>query len=221
MKKVFVIAASILVVTLLVGLLVQLAGAGIDAAPAKKMGLKLGVLQPLWPFAMPAFGGIVMLFSYYSKNLTLRNKLDGDQTEKSDIIIGLSLLFGPVLAFIIQGGIALYALGLADKSDLMKASITLAFVFSLAMGNYIGTTKRGSPAGLRTPWSMHNDRIWYKTQRFLGRGLVLLSMSGFVMLFFDGPQSVFWKYLAALISLKIFAASYSYFLWRHEKHQHA
>lgn len=221
MKKVFVIAASISVATLLVGLLVQLASAGIDAAPAKKMATKLGLSQVLWPLAMPVFGGVVMLLSYYSKNLTLRKKLDTDQAEKSDIIVGLSLLFGPVLAFIMQGGIALYALGVADKSDLMKASIAFAFVFFLAMGNYIGTTKRGSPIGLRTPWSLHDDRIWYKTQRFLGRGLVFLSMGGFASLFFYEPIRVFWVFLPLLITLKVLAAGYSYVLWRNEKHQHA
>ncbi len=219
MKKIFIIAAGILVVTVLLGLWMQMAGASIDTVPAKKMAGKLGLPQIFWPFALPGFGAIVMLASGLSKYETILQKLNSNDLGKSDFIIGLSLLFGPVLAFIMQGGMALYVFGLVDKGDLMKASVGLGLIFFLAMGNYIGTTQRGSPAGLRTPWSAHNDRIWFKTQRFLGRGLVLLSLSGITMLFFDDPMGVMWKFFAALVSLKVLAVSYSYFLWRNEKRQ--
>ena len=101
----------------------------------------------------------------------------------------------------------------------MRSAISLAFIFFLAMGNYIGTTKRGSIAGFRTPWAMRSDKIWLKTQRYLGRGLVLLAISGLLLVFIFPPQTVFMTFIPVLIGLKLSAAGYSYLLWRKEQRQ--
>lgn len=225
MKKIILIAFGILAATLLLGLFVQMNGVYLDAASPQRLAEKIGLPSFAWPFIFPGFGAVITLATGLSKYNILVQKLRSDErgkeSEKSDFILGMSLLFGPVLAFIMQGGISLYALGVFGKNDLMQALIALVLIFFLAMGNYIGTTKRGSPAGLRTPWSMHSDRTWFKTQRFLGRGLVVLSIAGMIMLFFYKPMNVFWVLLPFLIALKATAAGYSYFLWRREKHQHA
>ena len=46
-------------------------------------------------------------------------------------------------------------------------------VLLIAIGNYLGKARRNAVFGLRTPWTLADSRVWDRTHRFTGVGMVL------------------------------------------------
>jgi len=87
------------------------------------------------------------------------------------LIIFLSGLY---LATLLAG------LGYAVKvSLLVKVAVSLLFI---VMGNVMGKFRHNYFVGIKTPWTLANEEVWYKTHRFAGKiwvasGLVCLILS--------------------------------------------
>jgi len=58
-------------------------------------------------------------------------------------------------------------------------------VLLLALGNVLGKARHNAVFGVRTPWTLADARVWDKTHRFVGRGMVagglLLIVLAFVL----------------------------------------
>lgn len=57
--------------------------------------------------------------------------------------------------------------------DVMRPVCIAVGVLLLALGNVLGKARHNAVFGLRTPWTLADARVWDKTHRFAGRGLVL------------------------------------------------
>lgn len=66
--------------------------------------------------------------------------------------------------------------GLGELST--KAFMILIFASFIPLGNSMPKAQRNSIYGLRTKWSMANDRCWQKSQRFGGYVLVISGIIG-------------------------------------------
>ena len=66
--------------------------------------------------------------------------------------------------------------GLGELST--KAFMILIFASFIPLGNSMPKAQRNSIYGLRTKWSMANDRCWQKSQRFGGSVLVISGIIG-------------------------------------------
>lgn len=51
------------------------------------------------------------------------------------------------------------------------------------IGNIMPTVRRNSLVGLRTPWSMKNDEVWKKSQRFGGISMMILGAAIIILAF--------------------------------------
>ncbi|MDO4885401.1 SdpI family protein [Streptococcus sp.] len=83
----------------------------------------------------------------------------------------------PVLSLIIQGSIYANALGFI-KSGPTLVTTFLAIVF-IVIGNYLPKIQRNATVGIRIPWTLSDDKNWYKTHRMAGKlwvigGLIIL-----------------------------------------------
>ena len=83
----------------------------------------------------------------------------------------------PVLSLIIQGSIYANALGFI-KSGPTLVTTFLAIVF-IVIGNYLPKIQRNPTVGIRIPWTLSDDKNWYKTHRMAGKlwvigGLIIL-----------------------------------------------
>lgn len=83
----------------------------------------------------------------------------------------------PVLSLIIQGSIYATALGFI-KSGPTLVTTFLAIVF-IVIGNYLPKIQRNATVGIRIPWTLSDDKNWYKTHRMAGKlwvigGLIIL-----------------------------------------------
>jgi len=57
--------------------------------------------------------------------------------------------------------------------DVMRPVALAVGVLLLVLGNVLGKARHNAVFGLRTPWTLADARVWDKTHRFAGRGLVL------------------------------------------------
>ncbi len=85
-------------------------------------------------------------------------------------------------------------------------------VLFIVIGNYLGKVRQNYFVGIKTPWTLHSEEVWNKTQRiggwtFLFAGIVIL-INGFVK----------WQLAAVMIAVIAVAVVvpiiYSYILYR-------
>jgi uncharacterized membrane protein len=62
--------------------------------------------------------------------------------------------------------------------------------FTGLMGNVIGKVRRNFWLGIRTPWTLANERVWYSTHRLAGKSLVGASLLALGAVLADLPGLV-------------------------------
>ncbi len=83
---------------------------------------------------------------------------------------------------------------------------------------YIGTlfvnTKRNWFIGIRTPWTLSNDKVWQETHRVGGKLFKLAGVIAILGLFF--PKQLLWFVVVPVILVSVLPFIYSYFLYQKE-----
>jgi uncharacterized membrane protein len=90
--------------------------------------------------------------------------------------------------------------------DLSRSLFGALFLFLVLIGNVLGKVKRNFYIGVRTPWALANEKVWYATHRFAARVCVICGLVGLVSLIFT-PSPVF--ALVVLISSALASVVYS------------
>lgn len=65
-------------------------------------------------------------------------------------------------------------------------NLVLALLF-IVVGNYFQKIRTNWFIGLRTPWTLSNEKIWKKTHRFTGRIYITLGIIFVLLAFFNAP----------------------------------
>ncbi|HEX8991113.1 MAG TPA: SdpI family protein [Anaerolineales bacterium] len=97
-------------------------------------------------------------------------------------------------------------------STALMPGLGLIFIFA---GLMMRQAKRNFFIGIRTPWTLSNDRVWDKTHRV---GSVLFILCGVVAMFgvfLPGPMS-FLLVIVPLMVVTTFLLGYSYWLYQEE-----
>ena len=85
-------------------------------------------------------------------------------------------------------------------------------VFFYYIGILTGHSKRNYSIGIRTPWTLSNEKVWDKTHLVGGR---LFRVAGVIAIFGAAlPQHAFLLVLAPIITASIAVYIYSYFIFR-------
>jgi len=79
------------------------------------------------------------------------------------------------------------------------------------IGNYLGKVTRNFFIGIRTPWTLANQEVWFRTHRLAGKLVVLAGLIFFLFSLFGLDQ--FWS-IGALITALLIPAVYSFFLYK-------
>ena len=84
-------------------------------------------------------------------------------------------------------------------------------VFIGLLGNVMGKVRRNNWLGVRTPWTLASDRVWYATHRLAGKSMVIgaLLCIGMVLAGLD-PQAAF----IVLIGAALLPAAYSWWYYK-------
>jgi len=95
---------------------------------------------------------------------------------------------------------------------LIPAVIGVSFI---AIGNLLPRAKPNWWFGIRTPWTLSNDRVWERTHRVGGYVMSGIGVLAIVSAFFGSPVAlVTFVIVAAIMTAGLIA--YSYFAWRQE-----
>ncbi len=81
-----------------------------------------------------------------------------------------------------------------NVSQAVWGGICLLFVL---LGNVLGKVRRNFWIGVRTPWTLANERVWNATHRFAAKTFVLGGLAGFVL---SWAGVGFWLSFAALMA---------------------
>jgi uncharacterized membrane protein len=69
---------------------------------------------------------------------------------------------------------------LHEAIDTSRAFLAGLFLFFALLGNVLGKVKRNFWIGIRTPWTLANERVWNDTHRFAARVFVAVGILGFI-----------------------------------------
>ncbi|MBL8112240.1 MAG: SdpI family protein [Acidobacteria bacterium] len=86
----------------------------------------------------------------------------------------------------------------------------VAVLFALA-GNVMGRVRRNFFIGVRTPWTLASDRVWYATHRVAGKSMVGTALVALFVLISGGPV---WAACAALAAGLLVPVVHSLWLYK-------
>jgi uncharacterized membrane protein len=79
------------------------------------------------------------------------------------------------------------------------------------LGNVMGKVRRNFWIGIRTPWTLASERVWYATHRFAAKSMVIGALLSLAGVFAGAPV---WLCLAALLTGPILPAVYSLVIYK-------
>lgn len=86
--------------------------------------------------------------------------------------------------------------------DLNRFLCIVSAVGFMAMGNYLPKLQKPGPTGLHTPWSMKNEAVWRRSQRFGGRAMVAAGAVSIAAALFAGGVWC-WLWLALSVTAAV------------------
>ncbi len=87
--------------------------------------------------------------------------------------------------------------------DVGRALVAGIFLFFALLGNVLGKVPRNFYVGIRTPWTLASERVWYATHRLAARILVLAGAAGFVLVILTGWFVVSFVLLIAALVIPV------------------
>ena len=216
MRSILTGNAIIIFVTAVLGFWVQ----SMDGLAGANIAEKIGVSRVFWPLVMPAFGALIMMLIYVTRKEDIEENFAEGRIQKFNIRLAVALMFGPILALFVQCSFAMIHFDMVNKRSALTGLTLISLSYFAVMGNYASALRPGSKGGLRTPWTLQCEKVWHKTHRLLGRGLLLASIAGFAILFVMPSAPVLYMHIATIIAVKISAILYSFACWRSLSNQH-
>ena len=94
----------------------------------------------------------------------------------------------------------------AGHVDISKAIWGGICLLVALLGNVMGKVRRNFYIGIRTPWTIADERVWYATHRFAGKTFVLGGLASLVLSY---AGTGFWVPLAVLMAGALAPVIYS------------
>ena len=176
------------------------------AGEVDRMGSKYEfLLMPI--IALPVISAFILIAKRESKK-------NGKNSEKYLLLISIyTIVFFACLGFYFQYKALTYASQESVSVDPFKFISICIGIFHVVSGNIMPKLRRNSLIGLRTKWSMANDVVWQKTQRFMGissvaLGLILIGEAVFLSGIWNLVLMLILTAIWVIVCLKI---SYKYY----------
>jgi len=95
-----------------------------------------------------------------------------------------------------------------DTVPVMLGGVSL---FLIAIGNVLGKVRRNFYIGIRTPWTLASERVWYATHRLGAKAFVIGGVIGLVIAFTGLPL---WTWVAVIVASAALPLVYSLVLYK-------
>jgi uncharacterized membrane protein len=99
----------------------------------------------------------------------------------------------------------------SPKVDFSRAMVGGIVLMLALMGNVLGKIKRNLYIGVRTPWTIANERVWSETHRVAAWWFVGAGLTGFIIALSGLP---IWLALIPLAPAVIWPVVFSYLLYK-------
>jgi uncharacterized membrane protein len=161
------------------------------------------------------FPVVTILFGYFMlgmAKLSSRQEENGHNNENICIIAGISslALFNAMTGYFLYTGfnsVENLSLVPIDIYQLLFGLLGLSMVI---LGNIMPKLRRNSLAGLRTVWSMKNETIWKKSQRFGGISFILGGVVLIIVCFITKGLACLWWALGITAAILVIDTCYTY-----------
>ncbi len=97
----------------------------------------------------------------------------------------------------------------AGTIDLLGALMAGICLFFALLGNVLGKVRRNFFLGVRTPWTLANERVWIDTHRLAARLFVAAGLIGFALCLTVGGPAAFIMTLVLILLAALVPAAYS------------
>lgn len=95
--------------------------------------------------------------------------------------------------------------------DIARVVPAGVFVLLILIGNPLGKVRRNFYIGIRTPWTLASERVWYATHRMGARVMVAGGACGFIAVLLGAPAAVI---VTLLVALALLPVLYSLMLYK-------
>jgi uncharacterized membrane protein len=90
--------------------------------------------------------------------------------------------------------------------------IPVLSAFFIVIGLFLPKAKKNYFVGIRTPWTIHSERVWDKTHQFSGKLFVIVGIIALLGLFL--PSFAFIIFISSVSVAALISIVYSYFIFR-------
>jgi uncharacterized membrane protein len=126
------------------------------------------------------------------------------------------LVINAVVTLLMVLHVAVIGVALGFPIPLTRVMIASAGAMLVVLGNVLPRARPNWWFGIRTPWTLSNDRVWTRTHRVGGYLLVIAGIACVVAALFVSERTTPVVFFSTLIAAAVGSAGYSYFVWRQE-----
>ena len=121
------------------------------------------------------------------------------------VVVGLlAYVYGLVLVSALHGGVA------------MRSAVPAGLcILLILIGNPLGKVRRNAAMGIRTPWTLASEAVWYATHRLAARLMVASGLLGLCALWLGAPH---WLLLTVMLAWVPLVTGYSLLLYKRLPH---
>ena len=167
---------------------------------------------PKWSLFLLAPGGmIVMVLLFAAIPWLSPKKFEVDSFRATYLYIMIMIVSMMAYAQIL---IVLSALGV--PFDMTRAVEGVICLLIALLGNVMGKVRRNFFVGIRTPWTLTNERVWNATHRLGAKTLFAGGLVGMLGVILKAP---FWLPLAAILISALIPVTYSLVFYKQLEHR--
>lgn len=85
-----------------------------------------------------------------------------------------------VVAFMAYWQALMLWAALSKPVDMTRAILGALFLMFVLLGNVLSKVRRNFYVGVRTPWTLANEKVWHATHRFAAKSFVIGGLAGLV-----------------------------------------
>src|SRR5690606_6630863 len=125
------------------------------------------------------------------------------------------LLLNLLLGFFLVMHVLTLGAAIGVVGDVTRWVVALLGLMMVVLGNYLPRVRSNGWMGVRTPWTLENERVWRETHRLAGRTFMVGGLIAMLAALLP-PSTRFWVGMGALMAGAMVPVVYSYVLWRRE-----
>jgi len=210
MKKYFIVSLFITLVSLAIAIYYIVVVNEQIPANWDALGNVRSYASPLILLIYPAVALATSLLLMFLPKIDPKGKNIQESSALKAMIIALPLF---MIAIQIMNVLAINNASIF--TDLRIVAI-LVGILMVVIGYYTPSIKPNYMFGIRTAWTLHNEKVWTKTHEASGKWFVASGVLFFICAFLKSPWN-FWIPMAVMMAVVLAAVIYSYILYKNEK----